>query len=426
MSPWVYGAVFLLTGAAAYYWDSLATQTEKPAASTIIVHIREQPAEQQAAQAGTPVLQARPELEVVRKRALAALGERGSEGLIFEAIPSSAGDCQIAVTATRAAPQRASETAGLAARAYADAYRNEWKSLAARENRAVQEAAARAERELRDAQSKLQTFYEQQLQAAQEVVRRQALAQAARPAPPSPPAAGPPAAENPEWADLSRQLGALRQRRGDLLVHRTPLHPDVLDIEARIQQVEQQMASVPRTLAGPMLAPAAAPPPAVREQPTQEPPPVVQMDSAELQRFKEGVQRAERATADAIRAERFAWQHGQQEPTIDLEETPAQAAAQAPRSTLSKLMAALAAGLSTVAGLGLITSGVAIEPVLATVGEVHSAIGLPVVGVVPESSPGVRKSKDSRRQRWLRIGLVSGGVGLLAACLVIMVAMHTG
>ena len=89
-----------------------------------------------------------------------------------------------------------------------------------------------------------------------------------------------------------------------------------------------------------------------------------------------------------------------------------------------QLFAALATGLTTVAGLGMITTGAAIEPALASAAEVQAIAGVPVVGVLPGSGAGRAPTSDPRRQRLLRVGLVAAGIALLAACLLVMVAMH--
>ena len=284
-------------------------------------------------------------------RAIAALGERGGDGLVFEAMPSSAGDCKIAVTATGSVPGSA-DTASLAAQAYAMPIATSGNRSPRARIRRSKQAAARAEQELREAQANLQGHYEQQLRAAQD--------------------GGPAAALSPTRPGLPRRrlrrfraAGGRKPRVGgleppaslrcgsgepDLLIHRTPLHPDVLDIEARIQQLEQQIgrraadARRPNARAG-----CRAPLRLLWNSPNAG-------TAARLSRWILPSCSGSSRLSNGRNMPRpiqpglsgLARQSCQQEPTIDLEQTQADAAGQTPRSTLSKLMAALAAGLSSV------------------------------------------------------------------------------
>ncbi|MBW3599897.1 MAG: hypothetical protein KY475_21820 [Planctomycetes bacterium] len=66
--------------------------------------------------------------------------------------------------------------------------------------------------------------------------------------------------ENPEWRELAAALEQLRGRRLTLLVDRMPAHPEVQDVQLRIEEVERQLAEIPRFI--PMAEPrikAAAP-----------------------------------------------------------------------------------------------------------------------------------------------------------------------
>ncbi len=54
--------------------------------------------------------------------------------------------------------------------------------------------------------------------------------------------------DNPRWVDLQRGHDDLVRRREELLVKRTPLHPEVLVVNDLIAESEAKMASVPRRL----------------------------------------------------------------------------------------------------------------------------------------------------------------------------------
>jgi hypothetical protein len=64
----------------------------------------------------------------------------------------------------------------------------------------------------------------------------------------APPPAKPRWVDNPRWADLQRAHDNLLRRRQELLETRTPLHPEVLVVDDLIAQSEAKMAAVPRRL----------------------------------------------------------------------------------------------------------------------------------------------------------------------------------
>ena len=61
--------------------------------------------------------------------------------------------------------------------------------------------------------------------------------------------------DNPEWVELDRQLGELQRRHDDLLKDRTPLHPAVQDLALRIEELQRQMANMPRQIPGKLPSP---------------------------------------------------------------------------------------------------------------------------------------------------------------------------
>jgi hypothetical protein len=53
-------------------------------------------------------------------------------------------------------------------------------------------------------------------------------------------------ADNPTWIELERKLKSLERQETTLLEKKTPLHPDVQNIRAKISDIELQIASTPR------------------------------------------------------------------------------------------------------------------------------------------------------------------------------------
>lgn len=92
-----------------------------------------------------------------------------------------------------------------------------------------------------------------ELRAWEQRWREFQTARANRPAPvrPAPAASPAPPVANREWAELSRFRDQLREKRLTLLVERTPAHPEVRDIELRLEELERQLAATPQFVESP-------------------------------------------------------------------------------------------------------------------------------------------------------------------------------
>ena len=164
---------------------------------------------------------------------------------------------------------------------------------------------------VRDARGRMDSFFEQHLRqradagpeadegdlAAESIARPAAVAAASKPA----------VSDNPAPLELATRLTELRRRHAELLIDRTPLHPEVQNVATKIAALEEQLATLAKSVpigagedprhAGP---PAAADPSQVAQsQAGQTPPgPNIEPSAAaveELRRLKDAADRAGQA-----------------------------------------------------------------------------------------------------------------------------------
>lgn len=88
------------------------------------------------------------------------------------------------------------------------------------------------------------------------------------------------------------------------------------------------------------------------------------------------------------------------------------------RQRLRLALAALAAGLTTTVGIGMIATGAAIEPTVNSLAQVSAILTVPVVGVVPATSPA--KPGRSLRSNALRRLWIAAGLLAIACCAAIL------
>ena len=427
--PWaIYVVAFLGAGAAAYWRGNSATeqaQESSPASTTAVVRLRE-PIVGRSAQPPGPALAGGPESAAsslrdrrlapdhVRQQIVSLAGDHAQESLRVEtAATSTPGELKVSIAMPRRPQQEAVPTVNTLAQAFATAYRAEWRASVEQAYRDAHETADRAQQQVRESKLQLDTMLDRQAQAAREAAAKLAAARAAGRSP-----ASPGMVDNPDWVEQNQQLGEMRQRRRALLNDRTPLHPAVQDLDNRIEQLERQMAAIPRQI--PAGASGAVPAPPAPPQ-VEEPAIVAQPNPAEVQKLQQIAEQANRLHEEAIKAEQQAWQMRLQEPAIDLE--LAQIEPSLPRSGISAWLAALAVGVTMVTGLGMISTAMAIELPVATMAELEAALPVPIVGLVPQLDPTRASAGRSRGQRLLRMVLVVAGLLVLAGCLAMLVAV---
>lgn len=424
-SPLVYALVFLTAGASAY-WRGGKDQGPRPAPTaspTAVVHL------EAPTQGGGAAADSLDPKDVARQITAQVDDTAVGERLRIEvAGPTPLGQRSVAIQATAVDATRGGQQVNRLAQWYAEKYRTDWKASAEAAYRRARELVARAEQAHQAARAELESYLQRQAQAAGEAAERIRAARPARPVAPPVAKVAPPAAaelsDNPDWVDANRQLKILQQRRADLLVDRTPLHPAVQEVENRIEQLQQRVGSLPRHQPGQtepqQKGPAVNPQPMPQPEVTAES--VPQVDPQQLKRLQQAVDATGRAWQEALERERTAWQQSLRQPQIEIE--LASLAGGLGRSALPwmSLLAALATGLTSVVGLALISAGAGIEPVLTSVDQVEAALSVPVVGVVPGQSTEESAARPGR-QRLVRLLLVLGGLLVLAGCVTLMVIL---
>ncbi|MEN6407527.1 MAG: hypothetical protein ABFC77_13780 [Thermoguttaceae bacterium] len=287
--------------------------------------------------------------------------------------------------------RRAQRMANALADCYAADQRQQWQRSIDAPRQAARTAVDRAKTAVRQAQERLDAF------------RRQPIENAGKSEPPS---LASPGVDNPRWVELDRQLEQRRQQREQLLKTRTPLHPLVRDIDARIDDLRRKMADVPRQIPGkqPVVKQAAKP------SPPSEPLASLSYDVDIAQKNLEQAEQAERQLSmDQENAV------GPQWTVIPAETTPSSPTEplvfDAPRLAKTVMLP----GLMSLVGLALLWRGAGIDPPLGSVVQVARTSGVPVVGVLKADDPIADPIGKSRRQSRARRALLA--LGLLLAIL---------
>ena len=291
---------------------------------------------------------------------------------------------------------------------FAEGYRQQWRSRADTTYNGAHDAAVRAAEELRQATARLDSFVEQQMQQV-------------RPAPQAThaPAANASLVDNPAWLDLNRQIGELQQRVAQLLINRTPIHPEVREAQGRLADMQRRLMETQRWIPGRQTG--AATPATIASESLAAAQTTISRgaDAVEaLKKLKEAVQQATGANDAATRTEREALQARQQEPQIDLELAQMKAAPPSLPTPLRLALAAIAAGLTTTVGLGMIATGATIEPTVNSLAQVNAVLTVPVIGVVPETNR--LNTARSSRSTLLRMLWIATGSIVVVSCVAAM------
>ncbi len=231
--------------------------------------------------------------------------------------------------------------------------------------------------------------------------------------------------DNPQWLALSEQLDRMIQHRQQLLIDRTPIHPEVEESENRISAMRQEMSFIPRKIPGEWPAEeirkeqvvSAAETPEVSEIKPADETIAERAEAAEKYRqLKAAVEQTVKLYDQVVLAERQAWQESLQkpQPLHPQPNTPCEIAQGANHGT-GRATAALLAGLLGVAGVGMVVAGATMEPTLNSVEQVRAVAAAPVVGIIPALGPRVR------RRSMLRAAVILGGVLLIAALVAVIV-----
>ncbi len=231
--------------------------------------------------------------------------------------------------------------------------------------------------------------------------------------------------DNPQWLALSEQLDRMIQHRQQLLVDRTPIHPEVEESRNRISAMRQEMSFIPRKIPGEWPAEeirkgqvvSAAETPEVSEiKPTDETLAEQTVAAEKYRQLKATAEQTAKLYDQAALAERQAWRESRQKPQ-PLQQQPNTTCeiAQDANHDTGRVPAALLAGLLGVAGVGMVVAGVNIEPTLNSVEQVQAVAATPVVGTIPTIGP------KTSRLPMLRAAMILGGLMLIVALVAVTV-----
>ncbi len=380
-SPWrlpklAYGALFLTVAMATYSWKSFSYCPPKvavlpQASAKVCVHhpgFAVQHAWQQI------LVQAKPEVR---------------ENLSMEA-QRSGQQTVVAISLRNQPAETIVPLVNIVASAYSQACRAEWKLHTEQAYSAGQEKLRQAERQASEAQTRFELLRDRRLQAVAN----------SRPVAPQPVAI-----ENPRWTEIGRRLADLEDRRKNLLLERTPLHPSVQEIEMRITDVRREMASISPQIAQQSLA--ASPPSALpSDLPT----------ATEVQTAQQAIEPLKRDLQQAQAIERAALTARGEELQIDiLPAEPLPPPPVPPRDTAAILGKALVTAVTSIIGLGMISLGASLEPALSSIAELQALLPVPIVGVIPATHPGCRTATSAPRRRLARLGWITAGLAVLVA-----------
>jgi len=329
------------------------------------------------------------------------------------------------------------------ANCYADQCRGRIREDARRVGQQTHEAAARAREELQQARTNLERFLEQhfawQEQLSREVAEGRPDGATDAAGPQSPPAAetpqaaraAVPAVDNPAWQEGQRQLAALYQRRSALLQVRTNAHPDVVDNDSRIRELELYLTQLSRqTPAAPDPTQPLQPPGFPAREETVGPSWRQRATAGESQRqvemygeIREAFDRAVQRDRQATEAEQTAanWTRGL--PSVEVLPAVVQQL-QGPLNRQSRGMFWVALGaLVGSAGVGLLVASARADSRLASPADALALINAPLLGAVPagsdpEESAPLKLWRET--PRWLVATL--GGTALAAGGVVLVVA----
>ena len=223
--------------------------------------------------------------------------------------------------------------------------------------------------------------------------------------------------ENPQWTNIHGRLSDLEQRRDELLIRCTPLHPSVLDLDVRIDGVKAELAAIPQEIANPAAT-------ATRAAETADAHPRSRLSGAEPSRSKlaelsAALESAHCARQQAERAEQQAAQDRDAGPQLAIE--PARAVpvppgmADEPRPWDSWTMVVFAAMMAV--GVGLVSIGESGDPPVTTLRAIQYDLGHTAIHAVMTNDPVPDFARMNREQLLHQAATVAGW------CLLIVFAL---
>jgi len=344
-----------------------------------------------------------------------------------DAIAKARGQIQVGVQGTAQQPRiaiactggDAAETIVLAnqlANQFATAERARLAGAASRRHQESQQAAERAQQELASAVARLDGALKQH-SLKQSRADESRVAQSQETEPPKPLMI-----DNPLWLELDRERVALEQRQAQLLVDRTPLHPEVQAVATQIAELREKQARVPRQVPDPSGRVVAAPPKPVQPTVVTEEPQV----AGEVAALRVAVEQAKQNAARFAELERQASAQKLAVPQIDLQLAERCHALTRPLTvSLPLLLIALTSGLAIAIGVGMVLASLHRSHPVRTLAELQSLVPVPIVGTILLAEPS-RPRKSSRSiVSLVRALTFTYGLTLITVCLLILFMAFT-
>ena len=371
------------------------------------------------------------------------------DGLSIHSSDSGPGLVEITITFEGQDGDFAARLVNLVAQQYARRLGGTTREEAQQSHQRARLAAEQARGQYVDTRRQLDQFLGDHFQQHEARAERLGPRQTAegRPASSSPPASAesPPAGpgevatvDNPEWLAGSAVRAELQKKRAQLLAERTPLHPDVQELDLQLREVDRRLSGIPRRIpasaagksADQTAAMPAAMPMADKVETGSSPPPALAIETSqghaeaarEFQSRRDAVIRAERALEELALQERQAWQRQLEPPAVEIR--PADYADAADTVGESRrLLSALVLGVIAAVGVGTLSSGLAgSELPLESPRQVQAALSVPIVGVISDNSEP-RRRKPSIAGALLRMFSLLCLLTLLAGCIGMLVVM---
>jgi hypothetical protein len=329
-------------------------------------------------------------------------------------------DARLPMRHTDGSAKRAAECANALAERYVADRRDEWKHQTEGPYLLAREAADKAQRERAQNTTRLEAFRRQLAEAETAAKARLAARPQVAPLPPM--------IDNPQWLALDRQLTKLEQRRDEMLVSRTALHPAVQDIGTRILGVQGQLAATPRQIPqGRADVPALPGNQSIAAGVDSQTAIIARADQEKLDALTLAAEKSAQACDDAELAVKKALREQEAGPEFTIEsarivENPPPVDYGWRRLVWTTLLTSI---LMTF-GVGAMSAGAMIEPAAATVAEVQADAGVAMAGMIPADYPLPDVIALSRRQSLLRRAFVALGLILVVVCPMLAIWGVTG
>jgi len=318
--------------------------------------------------------------------------------------------------------EQATSVANALANRYLESMSELWKRRTDATLLKTRQATENANRAYSNARDQLAAYCRQLEEAAQAAAKAQARNK-------TPAILRPTMIDNPQWSDLNNQLTILQRRRDELLIDRTPLHPAVQDVSARIASINEQMVDVPRRISASQDGPVnVAGLPIKSELPEANSSPEEQsarsltaQDQDKLDQLTAVVEQTRRDYAEAELAEKLALQAQQAGPRLSIEATQIVEIPPQPDFGWRRLMATtFATALLMALGFGSFATGTAIELPVMNTAQLKTDIDKPILGNIPATEPIADSAAISRRSR-VRHTLMALGLIFMGVCPIVAI-----